>query len=65
VPLSAPISDRDFLDCLARREYLLDAGDALDVEIGFRQYYDPQLTVYVNDQNSFVITKVTQVVPNY
>lgn len=62
VPLSAPISDVTFLDRLARREYLLGAGDALDVEITFRQFLEPQLGVYVNDQNSFVVSKVEKVI---
>ncbi len=58
VPISAPISDWEFLDQLDRREILLGAGDALDVEISFKQTFDPSLGVYVNDPNSFVITKV-------
>ena len=63
VPISAPIADRDFLDRLDRREHLFGAGDALDVEITFKQNYDKNLGVYVNDTNSFVVTKVIQVVP--
>jgi hypothetical protein len=63
VPISAPIFDREFLDQLDRREILLGAGDALDVEITFKQAFDPSLGVYVNDQNSFVIAKVIRSVP--
>jgi hypothetical protein len=63
VPISAPIFDREFLDQLDRREILLGAGDALDVEITFQQAFDPSLGVYVNDQNSFVIAKVIRSVP--
>lgn len=58
VPLSAPIHDKDFLDRLDRREHLLGAGDALDVEITFRQTRDEKLGVYVNDPNSFVVSRV-------
>jgi hypothetical protein len=61
--LSAPIFDPDFLDQLDRREILLGAGDALDVEISFKQVFDPAIDVYVNDQNSFVIVKVIKPVP--
>lgn len=63
VPISAPISDREFLDQLDRREFLLGAGDALDVEITYRQAFDPSIDVYVNDPNSFVITRVIKPVP--
>jgi hypothetical protein len=63
VPISAPIVDRDFLDRIERREYLIGAGDALDVEITFKQSFDPKLGVYVNDTNSFLITRVIQHVP--
>ena len=63
VPISAPISDKEFLDQLDRREHLLGSGDALDVEITYRQTFDPSLRVYVNDPNSFVVTKVIKPVP--
>lgn len=63
VPISAPISDIEFLDQLDRREHLLGAGDALDVEITYRQVLDPDLGVYINDQNSFVVTRVIRPVP--
>lgn len=58
VPISAPIKDAQFLDDIAQRKYLIGAGDALDVEVSFIQNYDPHLKVFVNDSNSFVITKV-------
>jgi hypothetical protein len=63
IPISAPISDREFLDQLDRREHLLGAGDALDVEITYKQTLDPELGVYVNDQNSFVVSRVIKPVP--
>ena len=58
VPISAPIKDSQFLEDIAKRKYLIGAGDALDVEVSFIQNYDPALKVFVNDPNSFVITKV-------
>lgn len=58
VPISAPIRDPQFLEDLAKRKYLIGSGDALDVEVSFIQNYDPDLQVFVNDPNSFVITKV-------
>jgi hypothetical protein len=58
VPISAPITDKDFLDRLDRREYLLGAGDALDVEITFRQVLDQKLGFYVTEPNSYFVTKV-------
>lgn len=63
VPISAPISDRSFLDRIDRREHLLGAGDALDVEITYKQTFDSELGVYVNDQNSFVVSRVIKPVP--
>jgi hypothetical protein len=63
VPISAPITDTDFLDRLDRREHLLGAGDALDVEITFKQAYDAGLGVYVNEPDSFFVTKVIRPVP--
>jgi hypothetical protein len=62
-PISAPISDTEFLDQLDRREFLLGTGDALDVEITYKQTFDPAIRVYVNDPNSFVITRVIKPVP--
>ena len=63
VPISAPIADTAFLDQLDRREHLLGAGDALDVEVAYRQTLDAELGVYVNDPNSFVVTRVVRPVP--
>jgi hypothetical protein len=58
VPISAPITDQKFLDELERREHLIGAGDALDVEISVTQNFDPKLGVFVNDPNSFKVTRV-------
>jgi hypothetical protein len=63
VPVSAPIADQDFLDRLERRELLLGAGDALDVEIAFKQRYDGEMGVFRNEPNSFVVTKIVRPVP--
>jgi len=38
--MSARIADTDFLDRLDRRQVLFGSGDALDVEIGFKQNYE-------------------------
>jgi hypothetical protein len=62
VPISAPIADEDFLAKLDNREYLICAGDALDVIIGLKQNFDEEMKVYVNDQNSFVVVKVLNAV---
>lgn len=58
VPVSAPIADGDFLARLVRREFLIGAGDALDVLFEYEQYYDEQLEIFVNDNNTFVVAKV-------
>ncbi len=63
VPISAPIVDASFLNRLDRREHLLGAGDALDVDITYRQIFDDELGVYINDQNSFVVARVVRPVP--
>jgi hypothetical protein len=63
VPISAPIADADFLNRLDRREVLFGSGDALDVEISFKQNFDSSLGVYVNDANSFVVSRVIRTVP--
>jgi hypothetical protein len=63
VPISAPIVDADFWVKLNRREYLIGAGDALDVVISFKQNRDDQLGVYVNDPNSYVVARVVKPIP--
>lgn len=63
IPISAPISDPLFLDLLNRREILFGSGDALDVEIIYKQRFDPSLGLYVNDPSSFVITRIFRAVP--
>lgn len=64
VPISAPIADKEFLEQISKRKYLLGSGDALDVEITFKQHFDPELKVYVNDTKSFVVAKVFKIVPS-
>lgn len=63
MPISAPIADKDFLDQLDRREHLLGSGDALDAELTYKQTFEAELGVYVNDPNSFVVTRVIRPVP--
>lgn len=62
-PVSAPISDTKFLDQVDRREVLLGAGDALDAELTFKQNYDKTLGVWINDPQSYVVTKVLRAIP--
>jgi hypothetical protein len=62
-PVNAPIGDAKFLDQLDRREVLLGAGDALDAELKFKQNYDKTLGVWINDPNSYVVSKVLRAVP--
>lgn len=64
VPFSAPIVDEGFLDAIAARKYLIGAGDALDVEISFKQTFNAKLGVYQNDEQSYVISRVIDVIPN-
>jgi hypothetical protein len=39
------------------------AGDALDVEISYRQTYSPEFGILENDNGSFVVSKVVATVP--
>lgn len=63
VPISAPIVDESFFDKLESREILIGQGDALDVELTYEQNYDDSLGVYVNDPQTFQVTKVFASVP--
>lgn len=58
VPISAPIRDEAFLETIARRDYLIGAGDALDADISYEQQYNEQLEMYENDPHSFAVEKV-------
>ena len=59
VPISAPIKDTDFLSKLVRGEILFRSGDALDVVLYFVQNFDHGLGLYVNDQTSYQVEKIT------
>lgn len=63
VPISARVSDQEFLHRLYGREYLIGAGDALDVRLRYQQAFDETLGVYVNDQQTFEVVEVLEVVP--
>ena len=63
VPISAPITDIHFLDRLDKREHLLGAGDALDVEISFKKTFDAALGVDANQPDSYMVMKVIKPVP--
>ncbi|MFN3889404.1 MAG: hypothetical protein ACK4MV_03330 [Beijerinckiaceae bacterium] len=64
VPISARIADLEFVGLIANRGYLLGSGDALDVDLMFKQVFDPAIGVYVNDVNSFIVTRVYRVIEN-
>jgi hypothetical protein len=63
VPIAAPIADADFLARIQRHEILFGAGDALDVEISYRQTFLSDLGIFENDNGSYVISKVIAAVP--
>jgi hypothetical protein len=63
VPISAHVTDQNFLKKIDDREVLFGAGDALDVDIEFNQAYLDDVEVFKNDPQSYIITKVYQVVP--
>ena len=63
VPISAPIADEVFLESIANRTYLIGAGDALDVELGFEQQYLQSLEVFENDPTTYVVNRVRGHVP--
>lgn len=63
VPISAPIADPDFLGRIQRHEVLFGAGDALDVEISYRQVFSPSLGIFENDNSSYIISRVIAAVP--
>jgi hypothetical protein len=63
VPISAPIKDADFWRRLEARELLIGHGDALDVELAFDQIYDPNLGVWLNDPQTYSVSRVLAHVP--
>lgn len=58
VPISAPITDHAFQGRLLSREYLIGAGDALDVTLRYFQDFDPALETFVNDNSTFEVVEV-------
>jgi hypothetical protein len=64
VPISAPIVDKLFLDKLERREFLIGAHDAIDAIVTFKQRFDANLGIFVNDPNSFLISRVIRLIPH-
>ncbi len=58
MPISAPITDTDFLARIRRHEVVFGAGDAMDVEINYRQTFSADLGIFENDNGSYVISKV-------
>ena len=63
MPISAPVTDPEFWAKLEKREYLIGAGDALDVVVTFIDVFDEAIGIYTTDQNSYVVEKVIKHVP--
>lgn len=61
-PISAPIKDAEFFTRLENREFLIGAGDALDVELSYIQELN-EAGVYANNMTTFVVEKVYGPVP--
>lgn len=61
VPISAPIRDESFFDGMERREYTFGHGDRLDAQMKYVQVRDEDAGVFVNDPNSYEITRVHRV----
>jgi hypothetical protein len=58
VPISAYVNDGDFLSRVKAHELRFGNGDALDLQIEYFQDFDENLSVWVNDTNSFTISDV-------
>lgn len=63
VPISAPIRDEEFLNSMVNRVVVIGAGDALDVVLEFEQDFDEDVSMWVNDHNSYRVIKVRRHLP--
>lgn len=63
VPISAYLTDDEFLGRVRSHEIRFGNGDALDARIEYFQDYDENLGVWVNDTHSFAVTEVYAYVP--
>lgn len=58
VPISAPITDQEFLGRMDRHEQLIGSGDAIDATLEFYQNFDENIGTWTNDANSYQVTSV-------
>jgi hypothetical protein len=58
IPIAAHISDVKFLNLIKEGEIRFGNGDALDVDIDYFQDFDENLGVWVNDNQSYIISSV-------
>lgn len=63
IPVSAPITDKIFWRQLEDREFLIGAGDALNVVLRYYQDYDDEAGVWINDPNTFEVVEVLKHIP--
>lgn len=63
VPISAYVSDSEFLARIKRHEISFGNGDAIKAKIHYFQDFDENLGVWVNDVNSFEVTEVQKYLP--
>lgn len=63
VPISAYLTDENFLERIRRHEIRFGNGDALDAKIEYFQDFDDNLGVWVNDTQSFIVSDVYAYVP--
>lgn len=63
VPVSALVTDRDFLERVRGHEIRFGNGDALDARIDYFQDFDENLGVWVNDTQSFAVSEVYAYIP--
>jgi hypothetical protein len=62
VPISASVLDFDFLRKVESGEEIIAGGDAVEAELKYWQYLDPEMGIFVNDNSTFEITKVLRVI---
>jgi hypothetical protein len=63
VPVSAYLTDQDFLERVKNHEIRFGNGDALDATIAYFQDFDENLGVWVNDTQTFAVSEVYAYLP--
>lgn len=63
VPISAYLTDEYFMEMVRSHEIRFGNGDALDARIEYFQDFDENLSVWVNDTQSFVVSAVYAYIP--